>query len=154
MDHFVIPHNHPSLTVLHHHLSSFTVSFIFLRSRRTTKPYFSLNCERACVLENLASLSFYWKLAWILTSCNGTVCFSSPCATSSLFLCKTSARRKIYGDIWISSCKDSLLINMSFQFGERLIVCCEKHDKKYTCMHKYLTGKLFIKIYFENLFHY
>jgi hypothetical protein len=47
-----------------------------------------------------------------------------------------------------------LLINTSLQFRERLIVCCEKHDKKYLSMHKCLTRKLFIKIALENLIHY
>jgi hypothetical protein len=60
-DHFVIPHNHPSLTALQHHLPSFTMSFIFLRSPRTTKQYFYLNCERVCVSENLAFTFFLLK---------------------------------------------------------------------------------------------
>jgi len=42
---------------------------------------------------------------------------------------------------------------MSLQFSERLIVCCEKHNKKYISMHKYLTRELFIKTALENIIH-
>jgi hypothetical protein len=63
-DHFVIPHAPPPpfcSTATPKLLPSFTMSFIFLGPPRTTKPYLSLNCERACVLKNLSFTLFLLK---------------------------------------------------------------------------------------------